>query len=162
MKIRLSFPLAIIVTAALVLATAFFLLSPRVAYTLQATSAYEAAQGRWQAAHPSSYTIVAVSNSLTQSTGGANTIRVDDGDIAEAHNPDCPDCPIEVFADFTVEGLFRRIEAECLHGFPTEFCNVAYHEDLGYPLRIDTYPYNRANQERPSITVTELRIGPGD
>ena len=158
MRFRIPLPLAIVLACAFLVASAFLILSPRVAYTRQATSAYDAALGRWQATDRSSYAITVISNSLTQPTGGTNTIRVDAGRVTQAHNPNCPDCSIEAFAALTVEGLFQRIQTECLRDFPIQFCGVDYHPSLGFPVRIDTYPYNRHGQERPSISVEDVQF----
>ncbi len=131
---------------------------PGIAYTLRATKAYNAALSLWQSAGPSTYTMVVANNSHTQSTGGWNTITVQNSKVIEGQNPDCPNCTPAVFAPLTVEALFARIQAECLHDFPFQFCNLAYDQALGFPRRIDTYPYNQAGVERPSITVKSVEV----
>jgi len=158
---KISLPLAILAAVVCVLGSALLILSPRIAYTRRATSAYEGALALWHARDHSTYTVTVVSNSRTQPTGGTNTIRVVNGQVVEAHNPECPDCPIASFVPLTVEGLFERIQTQCLRDFPTQFCNVAYDPSLGYPIRIDTSPYNRDGQERPSITVQSVQIHEG-
>jgi hypothetical protein len=124
-------------------------------------AALEGARSLWQEKGSSSYTIVVISNSHRQQTGGRNVIRVQAGEIAEAHNPNCPSCPAGHFAALTVERLFQRISTECLRDFPKQFCNVKYDEDLGFPRRLDTYPYNLDGQERPSITVEQVILTQG-
>lgn len=161
MKIRvplfLAIPLAIVVVALV----GFLLLSPRIAYRRQASAAFEDARSLWQEKGSSSYTIVVTSNSRIGQTGGKNVIRVQAGEIADAHNPNCPACSASQFAALTVEGLFQRISTECLRDFPKQFCNVKYDEDLGFPRRLDTYPYNLDGQERPSITVEQVILTQG-
>ena len=158
MNIRVPLPLAAILLAILVVAAVLLLGYPRLAYMRQTVSSYEAALALWRAANPTRYTAVVVSDSLTQPTGGTNTIRVERGRIVSAENPQCPNCPIQEFDGLTIESLFQRIERECLHDFPNQLCNVAYDRNLGYPLRLDTYPYNREGQERPSITVDSVLL----
>ncbi|HEX9596471.1 MAG TPA: DUF6174 domain-containing protein, partial [Anaerolineales bacterium] len=153
MKIRVPLFLAISLAIVIVGLAGFLLLSARIAYRRQATAGYEGARSLWQEKGSSSYRIVVISNSHTQQTGGRNEIRVQAGEIAEAHNPNCTSCTLGKFVALTVEGLFQRISTECLRDFPQQYCNVKYDEDLGFPRRIDTYPYNRDGQERPSITV---------
>ncbi len=160
MNIRVPLPLAAILLVILVVAAVLLLGYPRYAYARQAASSYEEALAIWRAANPTRYTAVVVSNSLTQPTGGTNTIRVERGRVVSAENPQCPDCPVQEFDALTIESLFQRIERECLHDFPTQLCNVAYDQNLGYPVRIDTYPYNREGQERPSITVNSVLLEP--
>jgi hypothetical protein len=122
-----------------------------------AVTAYNTALSKWRSAGPDAYTVVVASNSLTQPTGGWNTIHVQDGIVLEGRNPACAGCPSEAFELLTVEALFRRIEAECLMQFPSQFCNVAYHDTLGYPVRLDTYPHHRSGIERPSITIDSVQ-----
>lgn len=157
MKIRISIPIVLLLTLVCLLAAAILLDSPRALYTRMAVSAYNAALSNWQSSGPDAYTIVVASNSLTHPTGGLNTIDVQGGLVLEGRNPACEDCPPEAFEPLTVEGLFRRIEAECLVDFPSQFCNVAYHDTIGYPVRLDTYPYHLSGIERPSITIQSLQ-----
>lgn len=158
MKLRISLPVAGLITIVFILASVLLINSLRIAYTRHATSSYNAALALWLAADHSSYTAIISSNSLTQLTGGTNTIIVEHDKILYGHNPECPNCPIEIFDSLTVEALFQRIETECLHNFPTQLCNVAYNQTLGYPIRIDTYPHNLGDQERPSITVENVQL----
>ena len=157
-KLRIPLPVAGLLIAVFVIASVKLIDSPRITYTRRATSAYNAALALWQAADHSSYTAIVSNNSHTQLSGGTNTIRVENGRVIDGHNPECPDCPIEIFDSLTVEALFQRIEAECLYEYPPQLCNVAYDQTLGYPIRIDTYPHKRDGQERPSITVESLQI----
>lgn len=157
MKIRCSPHLIAFILAAAIV-TVGLLLYPRYAYNRRATSNFEAAHALWQSARLSGYTATVISNSRTQSTGGVNTIKVENGVLISGHNLQCPTCSLESFSAFTIEALFQRIEAECLHEFPTQFCNVAYDITFGYPLRIDTHPYERDGQERPSITVEKVLV----
>ena len=158
MRTRIPLLAAAFVTTAVILAVGLLLYYPRFSYARRATSDFEVAHARWQSARPSSYTAIVINNSLTQPTGGANTIRVENGAVVSGQNPQCPSCSPESFSALTIEALFQRIEAECLHDFPTQYCNVAYDQSLGHPVRIDTYPYNHDGQERPSITVESVQI----
>ncbi len=162
MKLRISLILAIVVAALLIVAVAALLGSPRRSYIRHATSAYASALALWNAAGPTSYTAVVVSNSLTQPSGGHNTIHVQGGVLVSAQNPRCPECEPSDFAGLTIDSLFQRIARECLHDFPTQFCNVAYDQTLGFPVRIDTYPYNLKGQERPSVTVESVIVHPAE
>jgi hypothetical protein len=157
-KLRIPLPLAGLAITAALAGALLILLVPRIAYIHQASAAYQEGLERWQAGNHTSYTITILSNSRTQRTGGMNTLRVENGRVIEAHNPDCTTCQESDFTALTVGALFERIEAECLHDFPIQFCSVTYDDSLGYPVRIDTYPHIRGGEERPSITVWELQI----
>jgi len=158
MKKRIPRSTAIILLLVYFIALAALLYLPRLSYTLSATRAYNAALSLWQSAGPTAYIVVVGNNSPTQPTGGENTIRVQDGKAVAGHNPTCPDCTLEDFAPLTVEALFQRIQAECLHDFPFQLCNVGYDQTLGFPVRLDTYPYNQSGVERPSITVQSVEV----
>jgi hypothetical protein len=134
------------------------LYGPQVYYAITARISLDAARAKWQAAAHTEYTAVVANNSLTDPTGGMNTIHVKDGLIIEASNPNCPDCATQAFAALTVDALFGRIAQQCLDKFPDEFCNVHYHPSFGYPVRLDSYPYHLAGIERPSITVQRLEF----
>ena len=129
---------------------------PRIIYTQRANSSFQNSQSLWLEKGSRSYTMVVYSNSLTQPTEGRNTLQVRDGIVVEANNPNCPNCTLDEFGSLTVEALFARIEAECLLDFPIQYCNVGYDRTLGYPRRIDTYPYHLDGRERPSITVESV------
>ncbi len=157
-KIRIPLSTTLILIIAFLTFAVTLISLPRIAYTFQATKAYNSALSLWQSAGPTAYTMVVANNSPTQPIGGWNTIRVQDGLVLDGQNPDCPDCTPADFASLTVEALFQRIEEQCLRDFPFQFCNVAYDEKLGYPRRLDTYPYNAAGVERPSITVDSVEV----
>src|SRR5688572_25967827 len=122
MKIRNSLSAVAFITAVIILSLGLLFYYPRYSYAHRATSVYEAAFARWESAHPSGYTAIVISNSLTQPTGGVNTIRVENGDIVSGQNPQCPSCSVESFSSLTIEALFQRIETECLHDFPVQYC----------------------------------------
>jgi hypothetical protein len=157
MRHRIPLPLAGLAITSALAGVLLILLLPRIAYIHQASAAYQEGLERWQAGDHTSYTITILSNSRTQHTGGTNTLRVENGRVVEAHNPNCPTCQESDFTALTVEALFTRIEAECLHDFPIQFCSVAYDDTFGYPVRIDTYPHLRGGEERPSITVWDIQ-----
>lgn len=158
MKIRIPLPATIVLAFVLLITAAALISLPGIAYTLRATKAYNAALSLWESADTTAYTMLVANNSPTQPTGGWNTLRVHDGKVITGQNPDCPDCSPADFAPLTVEALFERIQAECLHDFPFQFCNVAYDKTLGFPVRLDTYPYNQFGIERPSITVQSVKV----
>lgn len=158
MKIRMPWYLAVLLLVGVITLVGLLLRAPRLIYTYQARQAYEAARLRWESEGSDSYTMVVFSNAYTQPTEGRNELRVEAGVPVKAENPNCQNCPPAQFAAFTIENLFQRIAAECFSGFPRRFCQVAYDETLGYPRRIDFYPYNLDGVERPSITVMEVHI----
>ena len=153
---RKLFPLA--VTVLIGLALAFLLVAglPALVYYLRASSLFRDNRSLWLEQGSSSYDMVVYSNSLTQPTEGRNVLQVRDGRLVKADNPDCPNCSLNEFGLLTVEALFERVNTECIRGFPSQYCNVAYDPSLGYPRRIDTYPYDLGGRERPSITVESV------
>ncbi len=140
------------------LALAFLLAAglPALIYSLRASSLFQDNRSLWLEKGSSSYDMVVYSNSPTQPTGGRNALQVRDGMVVKADNPNCPNCSLNEFGLLTVEALFERVDTECIRGFPFQYCNVAYDPTLGYPRRIDTYPYDLGGRERPSITVESV------
>ena len=134
------------------------LLSPFLLHTWRFNATFRANRGKWADFGSTSYEIVVASNSLTRPTAGWNTIRVVNGEIIAAENPDCAGCPLDDFTDLTVGALFDLIENVCLPRFPFPICNLVYDEALGYPRRVNTYAVDEKGEHLPSITVESVQL----
>jgi hypothetical protein len=106
--------------------------------------------------------MLVASNSLTDCTGGWNTILVREGGILQATNSERDDCSSEAFNQLTVESLFGRIWEKCVRDRtfyrPFPICNVVYDDQLGYPKHLDTDTFNEQGKDLPSITVEKLML----
>jgi len=140
------------------------LIAPFLIHTQMFIARFETSYEKWTRLDSPNYEIIVASNSLTDPTGGINTLQVQDGRIVEASNPDCAVCPLAEFAELTVDALFARVWDDCIRTYPRGFqfpiCNVEYHDVLGYPARMDTYTFNDQGECEPSITVLSLRLLP--
>jgi hypothetical protein len=106
--------------------------------------------------------MIVASNSLSDCTGGNNTILVESDEVVEAQNRERPSCALVDFEQLIVDALFIRIWDECVHNRsqnrPFPMCNLAYDEVLGYPERLDTYLFAEDGEYRSSITIRQMQI----
>ena len=140
------------------------LLSPFVLYTNAFISRLRSNEEKWARLGSRNYEIVVASNSLSDPSGGINILRVENGQIVEADNPDCTSCSLDDFSALTIESLFGRIWEECVRnhsrGLQFPICNVVYDQELGFPRRLDTYTFTEEGEHLPSITVDTVRLLP--
>ena len=149
---------SILILVLLLIGVFVALLTPYLGYTLSFNARYQDNVEKWRARRTTSYTAVVGSNSFDDPNAGRNTLRIEEGAVVAGENPDCPGCTLSDYQSLTVEALFERIEQECRWLFPYQFCYVAYHEELGYPIRLDTHPPMRNGRHRPSITLESLEL----
>jgi len=133
-------------------------------YTYTFQSRLLSNQEKWKGLVSREYEIIVASNSLSDCTGGWNSITVSDAEIVAASNSERRNCPLASFGQLTVEALFTRIWEECIRNRPLTkpfpVCNVAYDEQLGFPRRLDTFTFNQQGEYLPSVTVERVTLHP--
>jgi hypothetical protein len=146
----------------LVGATVLILLLPFALHTYNFHTSLRRNQEKWNLQATTGYEMLVASNSLTDCTGGWNTILMQEGEILQASNSERDHCSPQAFNQLTVESLFNRIWNECIQIRPFNLsfpiCNIVYDEQLGYPKRLDTYTFNEQGDHQPSITVERLTL----
>jgi hypothetical protein len=137
---------------------------PFVIETRAFSSALRENEKKWTSLGSTNYEIVVASNSVSECTGGWNTIRIEEGEVVDARNSEHVDCSTDEFARLTVDALFSRVWEECIRHRtltrPFPVCNVAYDDLLGYPRRLDTYSMTKDGESLPSITVESVTLAP--
>jgi Family of unknown function (DUF6174) len=157
-------PRSLLLLAILAAVLAGVLIMPFVIHTRAFSSALRENEKKWTSLGSTNYEIVVASNSVSECTGGWNTIRIEGGEVVDAHNSEHADCSTDEFARLTVEALFSRIWEECIYHRsltrPFPVCNVTYNQLLGYPSRLDTYTFTEDGEHLPSITVESVTLTP--
>ncbi|MDF1515263.1 MAG: DUF6174 domain-containing protein [Anaerolineae bacterium] len=150
----------LLLLAVLVVIIILILLLPFTLYIYKFKTNLQDNLEKWSNLSSGHYEMVVASNAHTTCTGGWNTVIVEHGKVTKGRNAECDDCTLEDFSHLTVEALFDRIWEECIHHrpwyLPFPVCNVAYDDQLGCPIRLDTYTFTPEGEYLPSITVDSI------